>query len=169
MADRVFGSQILDGPVCVMDPSSPHKPITSYEINSTHVEPSKRQYVNVIVGQDNMIRVSNNYFSCFLSNQGFLGRIRELGRNERDIFKQIRYCIDAAWQVESKTRDELIDKRDSILETLVLLCTRFCVQKYRHISDFCFRNLLVFFATIKLYDYWRPYVKFWEIMERVGY
>jgi hypothetical protein len=169
MADRVFGSQMLDGPVRVMDPSSAPKPITSYEINSTHVEPSKRQYVNVIVGQDNMIRVSNNSFSCFLSNQGFLGRIRELCRNERDVFKQIRNCIDTTWPAESKTRHELIDERDSILETLVLLCTRFCVQKYGHIPDFCFRDLLVFFATIRLYDYWRPYLKFWKIMERVGY
>jgi hypothetical protein len=115
-----------------------------------------------------MIHVSNNSFLCFLSSQRFLLGIRELCRNERDVFKQIMYCIDMESPVESKMRYELIDKRDSILETLVLLCTRFCIQKYMDIPDFCFRDLLVFFATIRLYDYWRPYVKFWEIMERVG-
>jgi hypothetical protein len=87
---------------------------------------------------------------------------------ERKIFEQIMFCISMAEPVEE--RNKLLEERDSIIELLVLLCTRFWFYKTvggnSSLSPF---NMLVFFATIGLYGYSLPYVKFWEIMKRVGY
>ena len=129
----------------------------SYEINSIHIEPSKREYT--IIEPD---KVFIPY--AYLVPSEFSEKIRQLRVKERDIFEQIVYYIGTSESVE--VRNKLLEERDSIIELLVLLCTRFCVQKYSRLSPF---DMLVFFATIGLFDYSLPYVKFWDIMERVGY
>ena len=85
---------------------------------------------------------------------------------ERSIFERLKAGAAIAERVEE--RNQLVENRDSLLESLVLLCTRFCMYRYpgRTLSAF---DMLVFFATMALFDYSRPYVKFWEIMRRVGY
>jgi hypothetical protein len=109
------------------------------------------------------VQIHNTY----LSVHEFIEKIRELRMKELDIFKQLRSCIAMAESLEK--RNELVEKRDTILELIILLCTRFCIRYVERNSVLSPFDMLLFFATIRLYDYWRPYVKFWEIMERVGY
>jgi hypothetical protein len=104
--------------------------------------------------------------------------------SERDIFERIRSISDIAKpnssRVETDRRDKLklVEKRDSILESIVarhILSSAQTsqVKNYRYTSkflfldvlDYSFLDLLIYFTTIKLYDYSRPYVKFWEIIE----
>jgi hypothetical protein len=72
-------------------------------------------------------------------------------------------------------RNRLIEERHSIIESLVLLCTRYwlslLVKRYysRLSLSLSYLDMLVLFARRALFSYWLPYVKFWEIMERVGY
>jgi hypothetical protein len=100
----------------------------------------------------------------------FIGRMRELRMKAKDILEQIMHCIRVKRPVEE--RDRLIEKRDSILESLVLLCARYYIPvcvKQKHYS-LSYLDMLIFCNMIIVFDYyWLPYVKFWEIMERVGY
>jgi hypothetical protein len=155
----IFDKQFTRGPVYIVNSNISR---LSYEINSIHVEPSKREYT--------IIRSGTVYtpYGHLLNHDEFIEKIRELRIKERCIFERLKSYIAMAEPVEG--RNDLIEKRDSLLESLILLCTRFCV--YKHVernSDLCSYDMLVFFATKGLFDYSRPYVKFWEIMQRVGY
>ncbi len=139
----------------------------SYEINSIRVEPCKREYTIVVA---DTIRIPN---VDPLSGRELLEKTLELCRKEEHIFEQIRLCIGMGKSVEERNR--LIEERDSIIESLVLLCTRYWVslllkRYYSRLSlSLSYLDMLVFFAKRALFSYWLPYVKFWEIMERVGY
>lgn len=133
------------------------------EINSIHIEPTKREYT---------IRIESGTvytpYGYHLNYNEFIEKIKELCMKERAIFERLESYVAMAGPAEE--RNQLVEKRDSLLESLVLLCTRFCVYRYAGIiSSLSPFDMLVFFATIALFDYSRPYVKFWEIMERVGY
>jgi hypothetical protein len=158
MVGSIFDNQLPRAATYIMSPDVSR---LSYEINSIHIEPSKREYT--------IIRPDGAYkSSVYLTSIKFSERVRELRVKERDIFEQIIFCIGRFEPFEK--RNKLLDERDSIIELLILLCTRFCIQKYVAInSSLSPFDMLVFFATIRLYDYSLPYVKFWEIMERVGY
>ena len=138
----------------------------------------------ICIPPDNNELLSVNYNR--LSWDEFLIKVMGLYIEERDIFEQIRSFIGTAEPISSNSsrvepglrrRDELellIEKRDSILESLVILCICFCVVKfwpkyrYNNNLEFSFLDLLIFFTTINfLYYYYSPYVKFWEIIERI--
>jgi hypothetical protein len=131
-----------------------------YEINSIYVEPSKREYTLIAARK---VNIPNEH----ISDVEFFEKLKELHKKEKDIFKQLRSCITKAQPVEQ--RNELVEKRDTILESLILLCTRFCIRYVERNSSLSPDDMFVFFATMGLLDYSRPYVKFWEIMKRVGY
>lgn len=158
MIDFILAKQVATGSTYMMNPNFSR---LSYEINSIHIEPSKREYT--IIGPDKV-----DIPSIYLHRSEFSETVRELHVKERDIFEQIIFYIGTSGPVG--IRNELLRERDSIIESLVLLCTRFCVQQYVGInSSLSPFDMFVFFATIGLFDYSLPYVKFWEIMERVGY
>ena len=154
MIDSIFAKQVATASTYMANPSFSR---LSYVINSIHIEPSKREYT--IIRQDEVLIPG-----VYLLSSEFSERVRQLRVKERDIFIQTISCICTSGPV--KVRNNLLEERDSIIELLVLLCTRFCVQKYSRITSY---DMLVFFATIGLFDYWLPYVKFWDIMVRVGY
>lgn len=158
MIDSIVAKQVAIDFTYIMNPNFSR---LAYEINSIHIEPSKREYT--IIGSDKV-----NIPRIYLHRGEFSETVRELHVKEREIFKQIVFHIGTSGSEE--VRNDLLEKRDSIIESIVLLCTRYCVQSYVGInpslSPF---DMLVFFATIGLFDYSLPYVKFWEIMERVGY
>jgi len=131
------------------------------EINSIHVEPTKREYT-IRIGSGT-VEVPYGYY---LSYNEFIEKIKELCMKERSIFERLEASFAMAERVEE--RNQLVENRDLLLESLVLLCTRFCFDRYPSATLSPF-DMLVFFATTALFDYSRPYAKFWEIMERVGY
>jgi hypothetical protein len=133
----------------------------SYAINSIHIKPSKREYT--IIGIDGV-----NIPGVILFRSEFLEKLRQLRIKEGDIFKQIILCIATSGPVEGMNR--MLQERDSIIESVVLLCTRFCVQQYLGKNSILSPyDLFIFLATIRLFSYSLPYVKFWDIMVRVGY
>jgi hypothetical protein len=161
MIDSIIAKQLASGFEYIMKPRVSR---IAYEINSVHVEPSKREYTIIRLGRAHI----PNIFREYLISEEFSARIKQLRLRERAIFEQIIVCISTSQPI--KERNKLVEERDSIIELLVLLCTRFCVQKYMRINTrLSPYDMLVFFATIRLFDYLLPYVKFWEIMERVGY
>jgi hypothetical protein len=87
---------------------------------------------------------------------------------EGKIFEEIKFSIVRSKSIEE--RNELIEKRDSLLELIVLLCMRFCVYNYlgRNNSVLSQFDVLIFLSKMHVFEDWRPYVKFWEIMERIG-
>jgi hypothetical protein len=135
----------------------------SYKINSIQVEPSKREYAIVEIREDRSLRPRYIYD---ISRHEFEEKIRELCMREQ---RMMSYITNAELHVEE--RNKLIEKRDSVLESIILLCTFFCIKEYlvtdRDTLSPC--DMLVFFTTISLFNYWRPYVKFFEIMQRIGY
>jgi hypothetical protein len=142
----------------------------SYKINSIHVEPSKREYT---ILREGVLHFPNKYISDIELKK----KVGELCEKENDIFKQISTRIEdaAITKLPVEGIDELIDKRDSILELLIILYTRYtlyCANKYRVKKDYHLDpyDMLVLFATRGLFDYYsRPYVKFWEVMQRLRF
>jgi hypothetical protein len=133
----------------------------TYEINSVQIERSDREYVII---RENNLKLPHEYFST----RGFIEKVKEWKIKERQVFEQIRNCVVREGSV--KQRNELIEKRESILESLVSLCTRFCANTYlERNSNLSPYDILVFFTTLSIFDYWRPYTKFYETMVRMGY
>jgi hypothetical protein len=138
---------------------------SAYDINSIQNEGSKREYT--------LIRMADHVKelhlpSKYLYRYEFKEKLRELQRKESNIYNQIRSCLTKAESV--KARDKLVEERNSILESIVLLCTRYCADNYLRIgSELSSFDMLVFFTTISLFSYWLPYVKIFEIMIRVGF
>jgi hypothetical protein len=164
MRDFVFDNEFTKGSVYTMKRyvDDLYWYEASYQINSIYVEPSAREYT-IITSESDSVRIPQ----AFLYTRGFIERLREFCMKERNIFHQIRSCVETAEPVER--RNELIEKRDSILESIILLCSRFCTRYVKENSILSPFDVLVFFATMGLFDNSRPYVKFCEIMERVGY
>jgi hypothetical protein len=136
----------------------------SYKINSIQVEPIEREYT-IIRGKKTNIPLSDGY----IYEREFNEKLTDLAKKERDIFEQLKFYVSITEPVEQK-KNELVEKRDTMLESIILLSTRFCANKYvKPNSSLCPFDMFVFFATKSLFDYLRPYVKFWEIMKRVGY
>lgn len=178
MVDYVFGNKQMH---FIMDPSiSKTRILSSYEINSVHVKSSRKKY--------SMIRRMTTTIRRPLHDPNYYGvtgePVKKSYASERDIFERIRSISDIAKpnssRVETDRRDKLklVEKRDSILESIVarhILSSAQTsqVKNYRYTSkflfldvlDYSFLDLLIYFTTIKLYDYSRPYVKFWEIIE----
>jgi DNA-binding Lrp family transcriptional regulator len=186
----VFGNKHLKGSISfILDPSI-STTRTSYEINSIHVKSNRKRYP--LIGRKiTTVRRPYNRLVCYpyyydLSLEEVQKKIEGLCITEKDIFEQIRSGIDTAdpngirAELGRNDKLELIKKRDSILESLVALCTlsHASMKSYRLVNDkfffinllnVSFLNLLIFFTTIttiRVYDYSRPYVKFWEIIER---
>ncbi len=151
MIDSILAERVVTGSTYMTNPKLSRR---SYEINSVHIQPSKREYTIIKADEVHVPGV-------YLDRREFSERVRQLRVKEKDIFEQIK---SHSGPVE--IWNKLLEERDSIIESLVLVCTRFCVQEYSGLSPF---DMLVFFATIGLFDYSLPYVKFWDIMERVGY
>lgn len=126
------------------------------------VKPSEREYTLVQPGTIGVPRV------YFLSNSELWEKAYRLYKKEEDIFEQIRLGIATSKPVEEI--DRLIEERDSILESIVLLYARYAIPKYpRRNASLFHLDMLVFFLTRSVFTYWTPYAKYWEIMERVGY
>lgn len=142
---------------------NPNTSMLSYVYNFVlDVEPSKREYTLV---QPGTLSVPSVYF---LSVRELWEKAYRLYKKEADIFEQIRLCIATSKAVEEM--DKLIEERDSILESIVLLYARYAIPKYAGRNASLFHlDMLVFFLTMSVFTYWAPYAKYWEIMERVGY
>jgi hypothetical protein len=188
MVDRVFASKRMEGSVSfILDPSIFRTRTSSYGINSIHIKCSRKKYpligrkITTIRRPYNEL-VYDPYYYGGLSRDELLKNVKDLCTRERDIFERIRSLIETAKpnssRVEAGRTDglELIEKRDSILESLIVLCIlhfgpRFKNFRYNSkfffldLINFSFLDLLIFFTTIGLYDYSRPYVKFWKIIE----
>lgn len=162
IASLIFDKELTrDNPISVMKKNCFLE--QSYKINSIQVEPSKKEYAIVEIGEDRSLRPRYIYD---ISRHEFEEKIRELCMREQDIMFHI---TNAELHVEEINK--LVEKRDSILESIILLCTFFCVKNYLVRDDDTLSpyDMLVFFTTISLFNYWCPYVKFFEIMQRIGY
>jgi DNA-binding Lrp family transcriptional regulator len=126
------------------------------------VKPSEREYTLV---QPGALSVPSVYF---LSTGELWEKAYQLYKKEEGIFEQIRLGI-----ATSKPDEEifkLIEERDSILESIVLLYARYAIPKYAGRNASLFHlDMLILFSRMLVFTYWTPYAKYWEIMERVGY
>ena len=172
MVDYIFGSKRAS---FIVDPNIPKARIlSSYEINSIDVKSNRRKY-HLMEPRTIAMRM--------LIQHPWGKSVEKLCSSERDIFEQLRSFIEKvepnSSRIEAVIRDklELIEKRDSIFESIVASCIPKDSQfkNYRYTSkfffldlvNFSFLDLLIDFTTEGLYDYSRPYMKFWDIIERI--
>ena len=103
-----------------------------------------------------------------LSTRELWDKAYQLYKKEEEVFEQIRLGIETSKPV--KEMFKLIEERDSILESIVLLHARYAIPNYAGRNASLFHlDMLVLFSRMLVFTYWAPYAKYWEIMERVGY
>lgn len=102
------------------------------------------------------------------SSSDFNTKIRDFRISENDLWLQIidLYKYGYLSNEAAEKRSNLIRERDILFEHLVYESTKFCIDRFFKMSPF---NMLIFFKFAGLYCTSRPYTKFWDIMERLGY
>ena len=85
MMHSFFDKQLTRGPIYIMNSNFSR---LSYEINSIHVEPTKREYT-VRIGSG----IISTPYGYHLNNDKFIEKIRELRMKERAIFERLESCI----------------------------------------------------------------------------
>ena len=107
-----------------------------------------------------------------ISSSDFVMKIREFRIQENIIWSQI-LDIHNDGNLSNKAiekRNELLLRRNMLFELIIYESMYFCLGRFlRYSENLSTCNMLIFFKLASLYRRSRPYTKFWDVMERMGY